>query len=240
MLWKKTWEPGAVLALLAGILGAFLFGNLAAVFLRQAGVHGFKHEDSTGTIMLITLSFQGAALVLGALFLKFHDTAWREVFGATGWPRCLRLACLVLVAVAPVMFVLKFLSELLLHKLHWSVEDQRAVELILGGKLWVRVYLAFFAVVLAPLAEEFVFRGLLFSTAKHFGRPLLGWFGVSFLFAAFHANAPIFLPLFVLALALTWLYEKTEGLLAPVIAHSLFNAGNLALLFFQGHLPSPS
>jgi membrane protease YdiL (CAAX protease family) len=240
MLWKKTWAPGSVLALLGGILATFLFGNLGAAYLRQAGVHGFKSDDSAGSVMLITLSFQGAALVLGALFLKFHDTSWREVFGAIGWPRCLHLASVVLVVVAPAMFVLKFLSELLLQKLHWSFADQRAVELFLDGKLWVRVYLAFFAVVLAPLAEEFVFRGLLFSTAKHFGRPRLGWLGVSFLFAAFHGNAPIFLPLFVLALALTWLYEKTGGLLAPVIAHSLFNAGNLGLLFFQAHLTSPS
>ena len=40
----------------------------------------------------------------------------------------------------------------------------------------------------------------------------------------------IFIPLFVLALALTWLYEKTGSLLAPIVAHSLFNAANLALL----------
>ena len=40
------------------------------------------------------------------------------------------------------------------------------------------------------------------------------------------------MPLFVLALALTWLYEKTDNLLAPIAAHSLFNAANLVVLFF--------
>gem|GEM_PF-4763486 len=39
------------------------------------------------------------------------------------------------------------------------------------------------------------------------------------------------LPLFVFALALTWLYEKTDNLLAPITAHALFNAGNLLLLW---------
>jgi membrane protease YdiL (CAAX protease family) len=53
---------------------------------------------------------------------------------------------------------------------------------------------------------------------------------VSFLFALIHLSAPNFLALFALALALTWLYEKTEGLLAPVMAHGLFNAANLVLL----------
>jgi len=46
------------------------------------------------------------------------------------------------------------------------------------------------------------------------------------------------LPLFVLALALTWLYEKTGGLLAPVLAHSLFNVANLLLLLFAQPLAS--
>ena len=139
----------------------------------------------------------------------------------------------VLAGVAPVMFALKFISEIALQKLHWPVADQRAVELILSAKTpWLSGYMVFFAVLLAPLGEEFFFRGLLFSTAKRFGWPKLGWFGVSFLFALIHVNAPTFLPLFVLALALTWLYEKTEGLLAPVIAHSLFNAANLLLILF--------
>ena len=40
----------------------------------------------------------------------------------------------------------------------------------------------------------------------------------------------IALPLFVLALALTWLYDRTDGLLAPVMAHGLFNAANVVLL----------
>jgi membrane protease YdiL (CAAX protease family) len=39
-------------------------------------------------------------------------------------------------------------------------------------------------------------------------------------------------PLFALALALTWLYEKTDCLLVPITAHSLFNVTNLVALYF--------
>jgi membrane protease YdiL (CAAX protease family) len=42
-----------------------------------------------------------------------------------------------------------------------------------------------------------------------------------------------FLPLFVLALVLTVLYEKTNNLLAPIAAHSAFNAVNFAMLLLQ-------
>jgi membrane protease YdiL (CAAX protease family) len=230
MLWKKTWEPEAVLALLGGIVASFFFGSVAVGLLQHAGVAGFKSDASVGSVLLMTWSFHGAALVLGAAFLKFHETSWREVFGPTRWTRCLGLACVALLIAAPIMFGLKYVSLLALDRLHLDTEDQRAVQLILGAKLWVRVYLSVWAVVIAPLAEEFMFRGLLFSLAKRLGWPKVGWYGVSFLFALFHLNAPTFLPLFALALALTWLCEKTDGLLAPVIAHSLFNAVNLVAL----------
>jgi membrane protease YdiL (CAAX protease family) len=231
MLWKETWQLEAVLALIGGIVAAFFLGSVADGLLLRAGVAGFRTEESLGSVLLATLSFQGAAVVLGTVFLKAHDSGWRDILGSVSWRRCLALATGVLALVAPVMYGLKFCSELLMHRLHWPVADQRAVELIISAKTpWLSAYMVFFAVVLAPLGEEFFFRGLLFSTAKRFGWPKLGWVGVSFFFALIHVNAPTFLPLFVLALALTWLCEKTGGLRAPVIAHSLFNAANLILL----------
>jgi membrane protease YdiL (CAAX protease family) len=53
------------------------------------------------------------------------------------------------------------------------------------------------------------------------------------LFALVHGTAAIFIPLFVLALALTWVYEKTGNLLAPIVVHSLFNSANLVILLMQ-------
>jgi membrane protease YdiL (CAAX protease family) len=99
--------------------------------------------------------------------------------------------------------------------------------------VWTVVYLGVFAVVLAPVAEEFIFRGMLFPFVKQLGFPKLAWFGVSFLFALIHMNAPTLLPLFVFALGLTWLYDRTDNLLAPITAHALFNATNLAVLLWQ-------
>lgn len=228
---KKTWEPEAVLALLGGLVAAYCFGNLAAAELQASGVRGFRTDTSVGLVLVATLCFHGTAIVAGTWFLKFHETGWREILGGMDWKRAGLLAGITLVAVAPVVLGLKTGSEWILEKLRFAVKDQEAVDMVLHARLWVRVYLAVFAVVLAPLAEEFVFRGLLFSLAQRLGRPKLGWIGVSLLFALIHLNAPIFLPLFTLGLALTWLRETTGGLLAPVIAHGLFNFANLVLLF---------
>ena len=118
-----------------------------------------------------------------------------------------------------------------LTRLGMNPATETAVELLENAKsVWFRVYLAGFAVVLAPVAEEFIFRGMLFPFLKRLGLPWLAWFGVSALFALIHCNAVSFLPLLLLALALTWLYDQTGNLLAPITAHALFNAINLVLL----------
>ena len=94
-----------------------------------------------------------------------------------------------------------------------------------------RFALAVVAIVLAPISEEIIFRGILYPTVKRLGYPRLALWGVALLFAAIHASLPIFLPLFLLAVALTLLYEKTGNLLAPIAAHALFNALNFAMFF---------
>jgi membrane protease YdiL (CAAX protease family) len=169
-------------------------------------------------------------------FLKQHAINWRDAFGLrnANLTKSLLLAAGVLALVLPVVLGLEQVSVLVLEKIGCAPEDQRAVELIVNAKsTWLRGYLAFFAMVLAPVSEEFMFRGVLFPFVKQLGYPKLAWFGVSFLFAIIHVNAPTLVPLFVLALVLTWLYQKTDCLLAPIAAHSLFNTANLVILYTQ-------
>jgi uncharacterized protein len=237
MLWKKSWQPEAVLMLAGGIVLSFFSGILVVEMLRRAGVAGFRTADDMGSVLLATLSLYGAVILLGIIFLKFHDVSWQDALGLRqpNWKRHLLLAAGMLVVVLPVMLVLKYISEIVLQKMGWTVNEQDAVTMFTdANSIWLRVYLGLYAVLLAPMAEEFVFRGLLFSAAKRAGWPKFAWLGVSFLFAVMHHNAPTFVPLFVFALALTWLYEKTQGLLAPMVAHSLFNSINLALLLLAG------
>jgi membrane protease YdiL (CAAX protease family) len=236
MLTQKPWRAEAVIQLVAGVFACLCVGVLLAGMLQKIGVPAFKKEDSLANILLATLSFQGATWVLILVFLKQHGANWRAAFGFrnTNLTKSLLLASGVLVIVLPIILELEQFSALFLQKIGWPLADQHAVELILNAKSpWLRGYLAFFAIVLAPVAEEFIFRGVLFPFVKQLGYPKLAWFGVSFLFALIHVNAPTLVPLFVLALVLTWLYQKTDCLLASITAHSLFNTANLIILFTQ-------
>jgi len=237
MLSPKPWRAEAVIQLVAGVFVCLCLGVAVAGVLRQAGVAAFKSPDGAAGVLVATLAFQGAAWVLIFIFLKLHGMGWRDAFGINNpnLTKSLLLAAGVLIVFAlPVVLGLEWVSAIVLEKMGWPAEDQRAVDLIVNAKSWwMRGYLAFFAVVLVPVAEEFIFRGMLFPFIKQRGWPRLAWFGVSFVFALIHLNAPTFLPLFVFALVLTWLYEKTDCLLAPVAAHSLFNTANLVILYLQ-------
>jgi membrane protease YdiL (CAAX protease family) len=109
---------------------------------------------------------------------------------------------------------------------------------------FVTALLVFGAVVVAPVLEEITFRGLV-QTGLARQWPLLPRWGVitaaALVFAAVHAPVAAWqtLPaLFVLGLALGWLYEASGSLLPSVILHAVFNAINV-VLFFAGTLSAP-
>ncbi|HTB86095.1 MAG TPA: CPBP family intramembrane glutamic endopeptidase [Candidatus Sulfotelmatobacter sp.] len=223
-----------MLALIGGIMAMVCAAIVTVELLRRAGVAGFHSPEDTGSVVVMMLGQDGPPVLAGFLFLMFHDISWREISGLAVMrlPKQIQRVAIALAIVVPVMLLLKLLSMAVLKQAGWPIEDQRAVELLLAAKsTGMKIFFCFFAAILAPLAEEFVFRGLLFSGFKKIGWRKCGYVVVSLLFATVHGSAPIFLPLFVFALALTWLYETTEGLLAPVMAHGLFNTANLAWLF---------
>lgn len=90
----------------------------------------------------------------------------------------------------------------------------------LGGLL-LFILLACIAV---PLFEETFFRGFLFQGfASSFG-PIWGAIISATLFSLSHQQLDIFVPLFVLGVALAWVFYYTRSLWTNVAVHSLFNA----------------
>ena len=93
----------------------------------------------------------------------------------------------------------------------------------------------FTAVVLAPLAEELLFRGLVQSMfRRYFNHPWWAILATSVLFAAVHYTQPKdLLALFVLSVVIGYNYERTGRLLSPILIHGLFNMTNL--IIFMSH-----
>lgn len=100
----------------------------------------------------------------------------------------------------------------------------------------------FFAgVILAPVAEEFIFRGFFYAVGKRYLGPLASGFVTALLFAAIHLSLTAVAGLFVLAVCLTLAYERTGSLLVPIGMHALFNFTSLAVVYClaRGWLSAP-
>ena len=50
------------------------------------------------------------------------------------------------------------------------------------------------------------------------------------LFALFHAHLPSVLPLFVMSLGLSWIYQSSRSLLAAMVMHAAYNGFNVLWL----------
>ena len=112
--------------------------------------------------------------------------------------------------------------------------DQELVKCFSDGAtpLGIRLALGVLVVFEAPLIEEPLFRGVVF---RGFASSLPVWAAMALssgLFAIVHVNAASFVALCFLGCAFAELYRRTGTILAPMTAHALFNAANLALLPF--------
>ena len=87
-----------------------------------------------------------------------------------------------------------------------------------------RIAVLAMAIIVAPLAEEFIFRGYLYPVGKKYLGPFLSAFVTAALFAVLHGHMASLPALFTLALCLTLSYEKSGSLLVPTIMHAVFNA----------------
>jgi membrane protease YdiL (CAAX protease family) len=114
------------------------------------------------------------------------------------------------------------------------VESQMVVKILqreipTGYKILIGIS----TVILAPISEEILFRGLLYNAVKNAGYPLVALYGVSLFFGVIHNNAIAMLPLAFFGVILTVVYEITGNLLAPIITHSLFNLTNYCILMLN-------
>ncbi len=94
--------------------------------------------------------------------------------------------------------------------------------------------------VIAPLFEEFLFRGVLLTWFKKHLGPQVAILLSALLFACFHfstaqkfGNISVVASLFILGCFLGFLYEKQRSLFAPIALHATFNGiSTLRIMFF--------
>ena len=232
MLSRKNWRPEWVILFVVPLIGLLLLGAAAHLLNKRpaspAGPMNFRD------LVLNPLLFQGAMLAGVAFFLRAHQVGWREAFGCTRGTngRAVLWGVVLAVLVLPCGYGLQYISAQVMERLGWPAEAQSPVELLLAGSWGQRAYLGVFAVVLAPLAEETLFRGIFFVFVRDLGFPRLALWGTGVFFGLIHGNVAAFLPLTMFGTLLAWLYARTGNLVACVTAHALFNLAPFIMIAF--------
>ncbi len=131
----------------------------------------------------------------------------------------------------PWILLTAFVWYNLLDLFGYEVAPQPMVDLMgRSGPLWQRITTVVFAVVIAPITEELVFRAGIF---RYLRTRLPRWAALlipAIIFAAVHADLPSFAPLLVLGLVFSLAYERTGNIRTTMVAHALFNLNTTVLV----------
>lgn len=217
-----TWREGLTLIGLIGLLIG-LGWSISALL-------NHPHEGTLLIIQGLTLDLAG----LGVMAWLAHSRGWRlsEAFGLTPLtPRLIKYGVVFYMTLIPFILISSLVSQGILSFKGYPPNLQDIAVLLSGDyPLWVRVVMFTFAIAVAPIFEECLFRGVLLPMAvRKFGLGS-GIFLISFVFAIIHLHLPSFVPLMIIASGFSLAYLYTRSLWVPIIMHGLFNGVNLAML----------
>ena len=206
-----------------GAITAALWLGLSLVVLA-AGKRGLD---------IVTLGFTQVAvyaLVLTAFGVSLHTAGPREFLALRG--TTLRLVLTALLLGAALQIPATLLSSAIDHffPLPDGVLRERMARITPHSRAHA-VAIFSVVVVLGPCVEEFFFRGGLFGALRHRHGALLVNLVTSLCFALGHLDARLLVPLFVAALAIGEVRERTGSIWPGFAVHAAFNATTLAAVF---------
>lgn len=134
-------------------------------------------------------------------------------------------------AAVPLVTAVNLLWVQLLHQFGMEPAQQEMVDYFTRAESPVTIgIIVFFAVVVAPVTEELIFRAGLF---RYLRTRIPRWAALilpALIFGALHGNFGALAPLVALAVVFSLAYERTGSIAVPMVAHALFNLNTILLL----------
>lgn len=218
----SLWRPWtAWVGLLAGFAGALLGALVVTVIAVAAGA---SFEDPPPSVSIIGTVVQDAALIAAAIVFarlaggvrpwQFGLRAPRRFWPAVGW-----------LVVAYVSFIA--LSAGWVALLGIEAQDELPKELGADESTVALIAVAFLVAVVAPVAEEFFFRGYFFTALRNWRGLWPAAILTGLTFGAIHVgSSPVgfLVPLAFFGIALCLLYARTGSLYPCIVLHCINNS----------------
>jgi len=212
-------------AVLAAALIFLLLLNISASFSNRSVQLNARN-------LLENLLFTVGLVLFIAVFLRLRGLDLSSLGGLfrITFLRALSTGTVLILAAYPLISIADAITQRVFGS---GSSKQSIVELFSGSRtIEQRMMIIVFAVVIAPMAEEFLFRFFLYGVLKRYFGRFLGVTVNALLFAAAHTHLPSFAPLFVLGSCFTIAYEWSGSILVSMTMHALFNSLSLTVLAF--------
>src|SRR6266481_9164640 len=209
---KRTF--GLPEAILAGALIFLLLLNVSASVSNRSVQLNPRN-------LLENLVFTLAVVLFIVAFLRFRgfDLSALGGFFKITFLRALSTGTILILAAYPLISLVDALTRRLFGN---GSSKQSIVELFSGSRtIEQRIMIIVFAVAIAPVVEEFLFRFFLYGVLKRYFGRFLGMIVNALLFAAAHTHLPSFVPLFILGSCFTIAYEWSGSILVSMTMHAL-------------------
>lgn len=213
-----------------GMADAFLAFILATLIVwLTIQIFGKKQVITPEIVIGSIVQYLGIVILIVG-FMIFRDRNPILLFGLKwqGWPKGVLFALGSLLAAYPVIIFAASVPHLFGAKSE-SQDIVQYLQTVTGFQH--RVLLILMAAVVAPMAEETIFRGYLHGVLRKYAGRWPSILVVSLIFAAMHGHLPALVPLFILAVALSVVYECTGSLWAPMLMHATFNSITVVAAF---------
>ena len=229
----QRWSYGDIAHVVVFYLGVMVLAQMCAFMLtaQRLPTHAVELSAVVSTtfanvcvcLYIIVLGEFRRGKTLGALGLSRRDWAWH-----------LGLGIYLYVCFCPVVLASMQLVQVASEFLGHGLPAQPLVRLVMTEHARsVMAAVVALVVVVAPLTEEVIFRGFLFSALRDkMGR----WSAIvlsAALFAMAHMSLSAFVPVFLLGLLLAWVFDHTETLVASMAIHLTHNTASVLWILFM-------
>lgn len=233
------------LDLLGIFIASLIFTSSVIISGSQSEIDTTKLNNITGIQMFITgLMNQAIPVGIACLFIMPRMDVL-EIFNLNR-PQIKKVIVTSLLGLLAIYFCAGiatiFITPLLENNLG-KQEFQVPVQMMLEAKQnnpSLLVALVILAVIVAPICEEFVFRGYIYGTLKRFSCRFFAATISALFFAVVHTSLWSVVPLFIVGFLLALIYEISGSLWAAIFTHALFNGITTFILIFvhnESNLP---